>query len=483
MNKPIKLDLDLAAGEYTRRSFYRFVRKFWSINIPEQPVWNWHIKVLCDELQAIVERIKRREPKVEDLVCNIPPGTTKSTIFSVMLPAYCWAIDPTIQVLTISYSESVAVGFSIKSRNIIESDLYKKMFPNVVLCGDKNLKTNYANTMNGERFAGGMKGTATGKHFHLIIIDDPINPKEAVNKDLCETTNSLIDGTLSTRKVDRKVAVTCTVMQRLSENDPTAHLLGKKGKKIRHICLPAELKDGVKPIEYEKYYTNGLLDIVRLSREVLDEALIELTALNYAGQYSQQPAPATGNIWQKWFIEIDDRLWPLRKQFNNYGTDWDTAYTDDTEKNAASAYVTAGKIGNDIYIDDLGFDWLEYPELLNWMTTLPAPHYIEDKASGKDLKTSLVRNGINAILVSVIGNKIQRASMATPCAKAGRVYIRKSLADKLYNDAKQGILKFPRGKFKDLADALAQALIRLDTKPITVTSSNEFEDIFDNMFS
>lgn len=56
--------------------------------------------------------------------------------------------------------------------------------------------------------------------------------------------------------------------------------------------------------------------------------------------------------------------------------------------------------------------------------------------------------------------------MATPVAEAGMVYIRKSMADRIYNDSKQGILNFPRGKFKDLADVLAQALQRQAKKSI-----------------
>lgn len=470
------IDLNQAKATLLKRSFYKFVQAFWSINIAEVPVWNWHIKELCDELQAIVERVSRREAKLEDIVCNIPPGTTKSTIFSQMLPAWAWCVDPTLRILITSYSDDLANGHALFCRNIIKSDKYQLYFPDTELSKDKNQKTDYANNKNGQIVSAGLGGTITGKHFHIIIIDDPLNPKQAVSKAECETTNATVDNTLSTRKVDKKITVTLLVMQRLSENDTTAHLLGKS-KKVKHICLPAELKDGVKPKVYERYYKDGLLDPLRLSRDVLAEQLIDLGATNYAGQFSQKPAPAKGNKWQRWFIEIDDKLWPDRKQFRQYGYDWDTAFTDE-EENAASAYVAGGKIGNDIYIDDLGFDWVEFPELVKWLKRLNGAHYIENKASGRDLKTTLTRDGVNAILVNIEGkgDKVARAEMASVPAAAGRVYIRKSLAAKLYDDPKQGILRFPRGKYKDLADALAQFILRLDKKEKTVTSDNDTDD-------
>lgn len=469
----IIVDINECRAERLRRSLFKFVQEFWSINIAEEPVWNWHIKELCDELQPIVERIARREEKLEDLICNVPPGTTKSTIFSQMLPAWAWTIDPTLRILNVSYSESLAKDHAMYSRNIIKSDKYKLYFPDIKLSPDKDTKTDYTNTLNGQRVAAGIGGTITGKHFHLIIIDDPLNPKEAASDTECTSTNAIIDNTLSTRKVDKKVTVTMLVMQRLSENDVTGHLMSKKGKKIKHIILPAELKAGVQPKKYEKFYVDGLLDSVRLSKEVLAETLIDLGSYNYAGQYSQKPAPAGGEIWQKWFIPIDDDKFPSKDMMERYGSDWDLAYTDD-EDNAANAYFTAGKINNQIYIDDFDYQWHEFPKLIKWMKTKPAPHYIEAKASGKSAKQVLVTNGIPAIEVKMgTGDKVARARSVTPTVEAGMVCIRKSLLDKLYNDDKQGILQFPKSKYKDVADALAQCITRLKTKGIVSASGTE----------
>lgn len=381
-----------------------------------------------------------------------------------MLPAWAWTRDPTLRILSFSFSENVAMKMSVKSRSIIQSGRYQAYFPYIQLKKDQNNKTDYENTHNGQRYAAGIGGAITSQHFHLILGDDPLDPRQAASDVECANACDFFDNTLPSRKVSLDLTVTALIMQRLGENDPTGHLLSKKGLKIKHICLPAEARDGVLPASVEKFYIDGLLDPFRLSKARLMDQLLNMGAANYAGQYSQRPAPKGGLIWQRWFIEVPDEKWPDKKFFTQYGTDWDTAYTKDDD-NAASAYVTAGKIGNNIYLDDYGWEWLEFPQLIKYIKSKPSPHYIEAKASGKSAKSTLVQNGIIAIEVPVSGgDKIARANMATPVAEAGMVYVRKSMAERIYTDGKQGILNFPRGKFKDLADVLAQCLQRLSKK-------------------
>ncbi len=457
------VNVEQLKAELCKRSFYYFVQSFWDIIIAETPIWNWHIAYLCSKAQALVERVAKREAKDKDIIINIPPGTSKSTIFTIMLPAWAWAVDPTLRILTISYSDTLATEHALKSRDIIRSDRYRNYFPYIEVKKDKDNKTNYENTNNGQRMAAGLSGTITGIHAHLILIDDPINPKQAASEAECNTANMLLDSTLSTRKVDKQVTVTLLIMQRLSANDPTAHLLSKQ-KNINHICLPAEAMDEVSPVELRDRYIDGLLDPYRLNKNILQELRIDLGSAGYAGQVAQRPAQKGGSIWQKWFKEVPDHLFPPKSSLMYYGTDWDLAYTKD-DANAASAYISAGKLKQAIYIDDLGWDWLEFPALINLMKIKPSPHYIEAKASGKSAKQTLVTHGIPAIEVKVEGgDKIARANMATPVAEAGMVYIRQSLADKLYHDPRQGILLFPNSKYKDVADVLAQCLQRLANK-------------------
>ena len=68
-----------------KASFFSYVQYFWDVIIAEDPVWNWHIPYLCAELEKAVRRLFKGKKKKYDLIINIPQGTTKSTLISVML--------------------------------------------------------------------------------------------------------------------------------------------------------------------------------------------------------------------------------------------------------------------------------------------------------------------------------------------------------------------------------------------------------------
>ena len=461
MTKKPKVNYDLLDAEILRRSFFKFLKEFWPVIIPEEPVYNWHIEYLCNHLSDMVHRIGRRERKRGDTIINIPPGLTKSTICTVMLPVWAWTVDPRIRVLTASYSQSLSVDHSTKSRDIIRSDRFRQLFPEIQIRKDVDNKSHFKNTAGGERMATSVTGTITGFHAHLLIVDDPLNPKEASSEVERTRANDFMNITLSTRKVDKAVTPTVLVMQRLHQDDCTGNLLERRVD-INHINLPAELEDTVSPHECKAFYVDGLLDPLRLNRDILTESLATLGSYGYAGQMLQRPAPADGGIWKRWFKAIEPKDIP--KDLHTVGTDWDLAYTE-KEINSASAYVTAGLHEGKMYILDAGFRWLEFPNLVEYMTAKSAPHYIESKASGKSAKQTLTNRGIPAIEVDVTGgDKVGRAMLATPYAEGGLVFCNARILEMIYSDPKQGILIFPNGTGDDLQDALVQSINRLLNK-------------------
>jgi phage terminase large subunit-like protein len=478
-----KLSASKATAELCRRSLFKFVQEFWEVIIPEDPVWNWHIEYLCNEIQQDALRIcklpqkmqegfllpeKPREPKLHDDLVNVPPGSSKSTIITVMLPAWIWTVDATIRVISASYSGDLSQDHAVKSRDIIQSDKYKSYFPEIEIRADQNNKNNYKNTKNGERYATSVGGTIMGIHAHLIIIDDPLNPKQSASESELLSAGNFVETTLSTRKVDKKVTLTIMVMQRLNELDPSGIWLRKRdqeGKKVKHICLPARLSDKVYPPELKSRYIDGLLDVTRMDHDVLTAAAIELGPYGFAGQMGQNPSPEGGGMWQEtWFIPVKDADMPRPEDLEGYGTDWDTAYTENVT-NAGSAAVTSGKIGGKMFIDRVATFHKEFPDLIDTMKLFPDPHYIEAKASGKSAKQTLVTAGIAAIEVQVNGDKLARARDASPKAAAGMVYVRASILPYILHDEDQGILKFPNGAKQDLADTIAQAIQRHFGRP------------------
>jgi hypothetical protein len=455
---------DLSPTQILQASYYKFFQEFWDVIEPEPLVENWHIKYLCNEVQDVAERVIRRQPKLYDLVINIPPGETKSTLVTVMLHPWLWIRDPTLRIISTSYSGGLALDHAVKSRDIIKSDKYRSLFGNIAIKSDQDTKGYYKNVYGGDRAATSTGGTITGRHGHLIIVDDPLNPKESVSDADRATANEYIKQTLSTRKVDKAITPTILIMQRLHHEDPTHQMLQREN--VKHICLPGEQSDNIIPEELVEHYSDGLFNPKRLDHDVLQEIKDELGSYGFAGQIQQRPSPEEGGKWKQWFIPVPDAEFPSQQSLSNYGTDWDTAFTE-KEENSASAFVTSGMMNGNMYIHRLGAVWKEFPELITFMQTLPSPHYVEAKASGKSAKQTLRSNGIPAIEVKVDGgaDKIARANAATPRAEAGFVYVKESLLGYLYHDEKQGILKFPVGPNDDLADALAQAIQRHYSRP------------------
>jgi len=454
----LNLNPNKALAELCRRSFYRFVQEFWDVIIQEPPVFNWHIEYLCDELQYLNSFVVLREPKPYDLAINVPPGSTKSTIVSQMYNAWVWTIDPTQRFISSSYSMNLAVSHSVKTRDIILSDKYQELFPEVQLKADQSGKMNFSNTAGGQRFTTSTGGTVTGMHAHQILDDDPSNPQLAQSKKERENTNAFCGQTLSSRKVDKAVTPTIRVMQRLHEEDPTGMMLQKKKAKLKHICLPAELSDLVSPPELRDRYTDGLMDPIRLNPEVLAEAKADLGSYGYAGQFDQNPAPAEGGILKREWFEIID--WTPELAMLSWNFTADTAYTKD-DTNDPSGYLAYAKFQNDFIIRGAQLDYVEFPELCK---TLPGFAYangytrqsmieVEPKASGKSLVQTLKRNTQLNIKEGKppAKDKIARANDSSPTIESGRVKLIRGPWNKEFIDQ---VCTFPNAAHDEYVDCL-----------------------------
>lgn len=470
MNVPSNISyydlLDDVEREACTESFYEFVQSFWDVIIKETPVFNWHIKFLCDELQELSKSIVKREKKPYDLIINIPPGTTKSTIATIMWPAWLWTQDPTIRVITNSYSMDLSIEHSTKSRDIIMSDKYKRLFPRIRLRKDKGQKTSYENRMGGARYTTSTGGTITGKHAHVILSDDPLNPGQAASDAERKSANEHTK-TLSSRKVDKANTPMVTIMQRLHEEDVTGYLLKKKGDKIRHLNLPAEVSDKVNPPEIKEKYINGLLDPVRLNRDILEEARTDLGSMGYAGQFDQNPMAKGGNIVKSgWFKYMPYAQFASIRTVNHPVVFFmDTAYTDKDEDNDPTGIIATCKIGNDLYILNAAKVYKEFPELIKFIPEwVRGNSYnnqstvrIEPKASGLSVVQTLKRTTDLNITTTPTpkDDKKTRLTAASPKIECGRVIL---VTAPWNEDFVDEICGFPNKTHDEYVDLIAYAI-------------------------
>ena len=450
-------------NSYSRRSFYFFLKEFIHITIKEEVVWNWHIEYLCNRLQEIGEQIIRKEEfDKEYLIINIPPGSTKSTIVSQFFPIWLWINDPELTIITISYSQDVAVRHALRSRDVLRAEYFKECF-DIKLRRDFSGKKGYGNIMGGARLVSSIGGSVTSDHADIIIIDDPHNVEQAASEAERKSANDFIRSTLPTRKKNKKTCPIVVVMQRLHEEDATGMIITEMPGMSSHICLPAELSDDVKPEELKEKYIDGLLDPVRLDRQVLNSQSKSLGSYNYAGQFSQRPAPAEGGILKRKYFKIID---PSNVPAVTVNFVADTAYTKN-EKNDPCAFMAYSIINGDLYIRDVFVKHLEFHDQIKQIPIFCEKNNynassrveVEPKASGKDVVSTL-RNGTNMNIkesANPTKDKEARVKDVEAPIEAGRTYLVRGGWNETFLDE---CASFPNGKHDDQVDCLVMAANR-----------------------
>lgn len=401
--------------------------------------------------------------EIKKLAIFMPPQHGKSEGSTRRLPPYILGKNPDTKIAIVSYSSTKARKFNREIQRIIDTTEYNDVFPKTRL-NTKNVTTVAGSYLrNAEEceimgYSGGFKtvgvgGALTGDPVDVLIMDDIYkNAEDAWSTTVRENIQEWYDTVAQTRlHNDSQQLIVFTRWH----HDDLAGRICKEEEGWVIIKYPA-IKIGT-PTEYDPRDVGEPLWAERHSLERLEDIKRKNPSI-FSALYQQEPTPESGNIWnEKWFIAIKDEDFPNRLQ--DFGTDWDLAYTKD-DKNSASAWVTSGTFKGSVYVDKLGFDWLEFPQLIMLMSSKASPHYIEGKASGKSAKQVLTQNGISAIEVPKNSDKVVSTRLVTPMAQSGRVYVRASLLPKLLYDDQQGILRFPSNQNDDLNDAFVQALHR-----------------------
>lgn len=445
--------------EKCKRSFYEFFLEFWGVVVPDTPlVDNWHIKWLCDLAQEHLELVVERKPKKHDIIINIPPGTSKSTIISVMFPVYCWVRKPSLKIITASYGSALSLENADKSRMLLKSDKFIKFFPEVRIMKEADTKSNYKTTAGGTRFVTSVEGSVIGMHGDILIWDDPIKAEDANSDTKMNSANYWLDKSFSTRKTDKKISLTIGIMQRIHEQDPTGWILQQEGRKVFHVCIPAIVTKDLNPPELKKFYVNGYFDPVRLDEETLAEQRATLGSFGYAGQMLQSPKPIDGGIWKReWFlgrftlaglqkaaVEANERL--------TWDFVIDSAFTDpEKKKKVKRSFIKNDPTGiiaftifkNKIYIRNITTVWKEFPDLVKWIPEYVKRQgyhpdrsriWIEPKANSHDVVSTMTAGSLINIIMdeSPKGSKEQRTTNNAPFVETCRILL---LSDAAGSDA------------------------------------------------
>jgi predicted phage terminase large subunit-like protein len=431
--------------------FMRFVTTMWPGFIHGR-----HHALMAKKFEEIANGETKR------LIINMPPRHTKSEFASYLLPAWFLGKFPGKKIIQCSNTAELAVGFGRKVRNLVDSEVYAKIFPNVALRSDSKAAGRWSTNANGEYFAIGVGGTVTGKGADLLIIDDPHSEQEAA---LAAGDPSVYDKvfewyTSGPRQRLQPGGSIVVVMTRWAKRDLTGRILqsmvDRDGDEWEIIELPAILPSE-KPLWPEFW-----------SYDELSKLRIELPLSKWQAQYQQDPTSEEGALVKREWWQIWDKDTPPRCEFIIQS--WDTAFTK-SERADYSACTTWGVFYKDenendpnIILLDALKERMEFPELkarameyyTDWQ---PDAFIVEAKASGAPLIFELRRMGIPVQeFTPTRGNdKISRVNSVSDLFASGKVWApRRRWAEEVIEE----MAAFPNSDHDDLVDSSTQALIR-----------------------
>jgi len=408
---------------------------------------NWHHRDLCDALMRVFHgEIKR-------LIINVPPRYSKTELAVINFMAWCFGKVPDSEFIHISYSATLAANNASQTRNLVQEDAYKRIFPEFALRDDSKAKDDWRTAKGGVCYSQGTGGTITGfgaGKFRVsfggaIIIDDPHKASEARSDTIRKGVIEWFQNTLESRANSPDTPI-IVIMQRLHEEDLAGWLLdGGNGEVWEHLELAAIQPDG-SALWPEKH------DIETLRRMELAAPYV------FSGQYMQRPSPPAGGFFKPDNIEIVDALpADIVKSIRA----WDLAASENEGDWTAGPKMIKTS-DNIIYIADMvrgqwGPDGVnrtikQTAEIDGRKVAIKLPQDPGQagKSQAKSFITMLAGFNVSAEVVS--GDKITRAQPFAAQVNVGNVKMlrgdwNKALIDELRN--------FPNGKHDDQVDGLS----------------------------
>jgi predicted phage terminase large subunit-like protein len=444
---------DAILRENGQKSFLSFVKAMWPGFIHGR-----HHAVMASKFEEIAAG------KLKRLIINMPPRHTKSEFASYLLPAWFLGRFPGKKIIQSSNTAELAVGFGRKVRNLVDSDVYAKVFPNVALRHDSKAAGRWSTNEDGEYFAIGVGGTVTGKGADLLIIDDPHSEQEAA---LAANDPSIYDKvyewfTSGPRQRLQPGGSIVVVMTRWGKRDLTGQVLKaaaqRDGDDWEVVEFPAILPSD-KPLWPEFW-----------SYEELSALRNELPNSKWQAQYQQNPTSESAAIIKRDWWKIWEEEDPPTCNYTLMA--WDTAF----EKTSRADYSAMTLWGVFEYPDDNGTyqtniillnafrDRMEFPELKkkaieHYRDWEPDSVIIEKKASGAPLIYEMRAMGIPVQeFTPVRGNdKISRVNAISDLFASGRVWAPPSRwAEEVIDE----VASFPSGEHDDYVDTVSLAMMR-----------------------
>ena len=495
-----------------------FVKAAWTqVKKHEQYRHNWHLDAINCHLEAV------SAGEIHRLQIWVPPGSMKSLSVSVFWHAWEWTTRPWVRYWSASYETRLAGRLSAMSRDLMMTSWYRERWGGKFNF-NRDAEHYYGNDEGGTRLATSPESMGTGEHGHRIMIDDPINVKEAdaFSKATLESVNEWFDGTVPSRGLDGvevkndKGAVEVIdharviIMQRLTEDDLAAHALEIEPWVV--LCIPERYYSG-HPYAYrgqsgrspeslgstfgdgdQRLVEDQLLWPERRSEQA-SNALAKQLKHRAAGQLQQMPAPKEGQkLLRHWWRFYPPGLFRdsnRRPRCTMVVQSVDCPLKDKQVNDKVSIQAWGVK-GADRYLIDVTtahMDFFKAKRAIIEQAKLVRDMYprarhkilIENGGYGPELVTDLKRKltGIESVPAGQEGDKEVRAESAADDLQSGNCWLPgvgggadsslgpADVVSKEINDFIESCAVFPNGKYDDDVDAWSQAMNWVRSKIVT----------------
>ena len=454
---------DLEKREVYQKNFLDFVKHVWPSFIEGK-----HHKIYAEKLQNVADGKSTR------LIVNMPPRHTKSEFASYLFPTWMMGRKPTSKIIQATHTSELAVGFGRKVKNLIDSEDFKDIFPEISLASDAKASGRWSTNKGGEYYAVGVGGALAGRGADLLIIDDPVSEQDALSPSALDNIYEWY--TSGPRQRLQPGGSIIIVMTRWSIRDLTAKVLKKQAEGGA---------DQWEVVEFPAIFpeTNNVLWPEYWKKEELEAVRSSIPVAKWNAQYLQNPTAEEGAIikrewWNIW--ENDDP-----PQVSYIIQSYDTAYSK-SERADFSAITTwgifnpiEGESEAIILLDAQRGRW-DFPELKDVAHRLyteydPDMVLIEQKATGTPLTHELRRMGIpvTPFTPSRGADKFTRMNSCSPVFESGMVWRPDTqFADEVVEEC----AAFPNGEYDDLADSMTQAILRFRQGGFIITPNDYEED-------
>ena len=419
--------------------------------------------------------------KKKRIIVNIAPRHGKSELISYLAPAWFLGKHPAKKVIMASHTADLAVNFGRRVRNLVGSDAYKDVFPQVELQADSKSASRWGTNFNGEYFAIGVGGALAGRGADLFIIDDPHSEQDAkLGKPdvFLPAWEWFQSGPLQRLMPGGAIIV---VMTRWSKLDLTGQIVNQMVKN--------DEVDDWEVVEFPAILENKQGEEVPLWPEFwpLEELRSRRAALDvryWNAQYMQNPVSEEGALIKREWWNMWEKEDPPNCEFTIMTLDAAQEANNRADYNALTIWgVFFNEETNNYNIILLNAikRRLEFPELKQlcieeYKDWEPDAFIVEKKSNGAALYQEFRRMGIpvGEFTPGKGQDKISRVNAISDLFRSGIVWA----PDRRWaHDVIEECNDFPSGANDDLVDATTLALMRFRQGGFIRLPSDEEDEI------